>query len=305
MRYFLRHITRMSLPVATLLLVGALGMWVVDYIRVPEHWLSSLLTQCLVVTNALLLSTVLYRAKVGGHLSLLPAVLYTLAVGVLPYLRMHWHPQLIVLLLLLYLYATRDVSDTRDGNTLVMLVSVVLCALALLTPDALWCIVLLWVVALMQGAFSVRTILATVLGVALVVLYYLIAMYMGWAEEFDLSVLIDRHWIGRDVPAGVVVAVLVMLVGQLLAMIGAFSRSSYDLVSARLLLYHLTIWSWLTAPLILFTVAQPDIWVLLPLTFAGLMGICLLQKQSEARGIALIVYLIGAVGTYVWLTVTL
>ena len=38
MRYFLRHITHMSLPVALALLVGILGLWSVDYIRQSEQW---------------------------------------------------------------------------------------------------------------------------------------------------------------------------------------------------------------------------------------------------------------------------
>ena len=91
---------------ALLLLVCASGMWVIDYIRMPELWGTILGSQLLTLFSGLLLCMTLYRAKVSEDFSLLPAVLYVAAVGVLPNLREHWEPQLIAAILLLFLHAT-------------------------------------------------------------------------------------------------------------------------------------------------------------------------------------------------------
>lgn len=305
MRYFLRHIAQMSIPMALLLLVCALAMWVIDYVRMPDQWLSILIAQSLVVLCAVLLCVVFFRAKASGHFSLLPALLYVVAIGVCPYLRMHWQPQLLSAALLLFLLATRDLSDTHEPNGLVFFFTLLLCSIALVVPDALWCIVLLWIVVLLQGAFSPRTVLASVLGATLVAIYYLLAMYFGLVEMWDLSVLFDRRWFAYDVPVCLIVTTVVMLFAFVTIAVGAFRRSSYDLVSTRMLFYHVVIWGLLSTPLLLFMAARPDYWVMLPFSLSSTTGIYLLQKKSETRGVTLLLYLVGAVSLYIWQTLSL
>lgn len=295
----------MRIPTAILLSVCALAMWVVDYVRMPEQWLWLLLTQGLILLNAGLLCSVLYRAKASAHLSLLPALLYILAMGIFPYLRFHWQPQLIAAILLFFLLATRDMSDTHEPNGLVFFVTILLCLTSLLIPDALWCVPLLWIVVLLQGAFTIRTILSSVLAVALIAIYYVLAMYLGWAELWDVSVLTDRQWLGNGQPACLTTTVMVMMAAFLVVTVCAFRRSLYDLVSTRMLLYHAALWGVLSLPLILLTTPQPDFEVMLPLTLATTSGIFLLQKESEARGITLLLYISGAIALYLWLTMSL
>ena len=50
---------------ALLLLVCASGMWVIDYIRMPELWGTILGSQLLTLFSGLLLCMTLYRAKVS------------------------------------------------------------------------------------------------------------------------------------------------------------------------------------------------------------------------------------------------
>jgi len=305
MKYFLRHITQMPLPAALSLLAGALCMWLVDYIRTPELWLTIFSAQMLVLLNAVLLCMTLYRAKATAHFSLLPAVLYVLAVGIFPFLREHWQPQLTVTVLLFFLYMTRDMTDSHEPNGLVFFVTLLLCLAALLSPDAVWCIVFLWLVVLLQGSFTFRTIVASLLAIALVSVYYVVAMSFGWIDLWDYSVLLDRHWFGYMYPACVVGTVIMMMIAFLFAAGGAFRRSSYDLVSTRMLLYHVVFIGLLSAPLILFSAVYPDCWLLLPLALSATTSIYLLQKQSEARGITMLVYITGAVALYIWLLLTL
>lgn len=305
MRYFLRHITQMSIPIALLLSVCALGMWTVDYIRVPDRWLSLLLTQIIVAINAGLLSATLYRAKATSRFSLLPAVLYITAIAVFPYLRVHWQPQLLVGILLFFLYATRDISDNHEPNGLVFLVTLMLCLTALVIPDALWCIAFLWIVVLLQGTFTFRTVMASVLAIALVSVYYLLAVYAGWAEEWRFTSMFDRQWVWIDHPVCMSVTIIIMLVAFLFVTGGAFRRSSYDLVSTRMMLYHVVLWGLLSALLIVFTSAQQDCWALLPFALSAVAGIYCMQKESETRGVTLLLYLIGAIAMYLWLVLSL
>ena len=280
-------------------------MWVVDYIRTPEAGWTIFSTQILVLFNAVLLSMTLYRAKATAHFSLLPAILYILAVGVFPFLREHWQPQLTVTILLFFLYMTRDMTDSHEPNGLVFFVTLLLCLVALFSPDALWCIVFLWLVVLLQGSFTFRTIAASLLAVALVAVYYILAMYLGWMELWNYYVLLDRRWFGSVYPLCIIVTVTTMMIAFLLAAGGAFRRSSYDLVSTRMLLYHVVFIGLLSAPLILLSAVYPDCWLLLPLALAATTSIYLLQKQSESRGITLLLYITGAVALYFWLLFTL
>lgn len=305
MKYFLRHITQMRPSVAVLLLMGALGFWVVDYVRTPDEWFSLLLTQCMVVLNAGILCSVLYRAKATLRFSLIPALLYITAIGIFPYLRAHWQPQLIAGILLFFLLSTRDMSDTHEQNGTIFFVTVLLCLATLLIPDALWCILFIWIVALIQGAFSLRTVFASLMAVALVAIYYTLAIYIGWADVWDLSVLLNRQWIGSRMPVSLSVTASVLMVAFLIVTGSAFRRSSYDLVSTRMLLYHSVMWGLMCMPLILFSSEEPSCWVLLSLSLSATTGVFLLQKESEARGITLLLYLIGALALYLWLLISL
>lgn len=264
-----------------------------------------LMAQMLALLSGLLLSMVLFRAKAAGRMSLLPAVLYVSAVGVLPYLRVHWEPQLLSAVLLFFLYATRDMTDSHEPNDLVFFVTVMLCVSALWLPDALWCIIFLWIVVLLQGLFTLRTIVASILGIGMVTVYYVLAIYMGWAEPWDLSGLFPRHWIGNEQPACVVIALGVFLLGFLLAVFSAFQRSSYDLVSTRMLLYHVSLLGVLSSPLVIWCTAQPDGQVLLPISLSATTSIYLMQHESEERGVTLLLYLIGMLALYLWLLISL
>ena len=305
MRYWLRHITRMRATTALILLLCALGMWIVDYVRTPEQWSAILTAQLLAAACGLGLCIVLYHAKAAEHFSLMPAILYVAAIGVIPYLRIHWQPQLISAVLLYFLFATRDTKDNHEPNGQVFLVTVLLCVTALWVPDALWCIVYLWIVMLLQGAFSPRTIMASLLGIALVGIYYAVAVYMGIAEIWDYHALFDRNWLGVDTPSSVTVVTGIMIAGFLTAASGAFRRSLYDLVSTRMLLYHVVMLGLVSLPLTLWTTAQPDCRALLPLALSATTSIYLLQQESETRGVSLLVYLTGAGALYTWLLLTL
>lgn len=305
MRYFLRHITHMSLPVALALLVGILGLWSVDYIRRSEQWGLILLAQGLSLMNALLLSSVLYRAKATAHFSLIPAILYLVTTAIFPYLRLHWTPQVPVLVIALFLLVTRDISDDHEPNSVLFLITVLLCTAAFIVPDAIWCIAYLWVTVLIQGCFSLRSVLSSLLGAGLCATYYLLFVYMGWMEAVDWSVLVNRQWFATMQPAQIVTAVVTLLAVFLYVSGAAFRRSSYDLVSTRMLLYQTVMLGLMSAPLILLSAAQSDILCLMPLSMAGTAGIYLLQTKSESRGITLLVYLVGAITLYLTLLISL
>lgn len=295
----------MSTSVALLLLMCSLGLWAVDYYCAPEAWGYTLLTQSLTLLNALLLCSLLYRAKASSRFSLLPAVLYLLAVAVFPFLRVHWAPQVPAMLVLLFLFFTHNIPDDHEPNAIVFFISLLLCLDAFVTPDALLCIVYLWVVVLIQGCLSLRTILASLLAAGLCGVYYWMAVIIGWAEPFDWMVIFRREWLALVQPVLYVASIGTMYVAFLCIASGAFRRSSYDLVSARMSLYHIVMLGLLSTPLILLAAAQQDSLALLPLSLAGVTGIYLLQKESESRGITLLIYIVGAVTMYLFFVLSL
>ena len=305
MRYFLRHIAHMPMSVAFLLLVCALGMWGVDYARLPEQGLTVLITQLLTLLNAGLLCSVLYRAKAAQHFSLVPALLYILTIAVFPYLRVHWHPQVLALLRLFFLFLTRDMSDDNEPNGILFFVTILLSITAAFAPDALWCIMYLWIVVLVLDCFSLRTVLASLLAVGLCAIYYFFAVYLGWIQLNDWSVLIQRTWFAQLLQPAVITVVFILLAGFLMVSGATFRRSSYDLVSTRMLLYHIVMLGLFATPLVLMAAPEPNFLALLVLSIAGTTGIFLLQIESESRGITLLLYGIVSVALYMWLLFTL
>ena len=115
----------------------------------------------------------------------------------------------------------------------------------------------------------------------LVGIYYAIMLYFDIANMWDYNELFEREWFGFSSPICITATVGVMYAGFLCVTGGAFSRSSYDLVSARMLLYHAVLTGLLSSPLIVFTTVNQDIWVLLPLSLSATAGIYMLQHESE------------------------
>lgn len=289
----------MSLLPAVLLAIGALALWVPDYLSAPERWHELLLTQLVLIANAIMLSALLYQGKASRSFTALPVPLMIFTVAALPQLRSGWLLQLWIGVLLLFLFTMQQLADNQPPNGYVFFFSLVLCILSLWLPDALWCIVYLWAVVLMMGAFSLRTIMASAIAMAVFVFYYRIAGFFGWSMEWGCSSLLSRSWLATVMPLHDTIAIAFVLVATFAITFAAFRRSLYGFISTRMLLYHCVMLYLIVTPLVLL--CRPDgggIHALLAIATPAVTSIYLLQKESESRGITFILYIIGALALY-------
>lgn len=289
----------MSLLPAVLLAMGALALWVPDYLSAPERWHELLLTQLLLVANAIMLSALLYQGKATRSFTALPVPLMIITVAVLPDWRCGWLLQVWIAVMLLFLFMMQQMADNQSPNGYVFFFTLVLSVLSLWLPDALWCIVYLWAVVVMMGAFSLRTLLASAIGLVVFIFYYQIAHYFGWSVEWGWSSLLPRSWMAKVMSLHDIITVAVVLVATFAITFVTFRRSSYGFVSTRMLLYHCVMLYLMVIPLVLFF--RPDgggIHALLAVATPAVTGIYLLQTESESRGITFILYFLVALALY-------
>ena len=274
-------------------------MWIPDYVNNSEQWIDLMLTQLLVIANAIFLSIVLYQAKASRSYSALPIPLMILTTAVLPDMRSTWLLQLWMFIILMFLFLMQQLSENQSPNSYVFFVSLLLCILTIWIPDAVWCLLYLWLVVLQCSAFSLRTIFASAIAVAVFAIYYGIAYHLGWVSELPLDSLLDRSWFADYASVRHLVSVSVVLVSTFAIMFASFRRSSYDFVSTRMLLYHCAMLYIVATPFILLSKPEGAVMhAMLALATPAVTGIYLLQKESESRGITFLLYVLVALALY-------
>lgn len=274
-------------------------MWIPDYLCAQQLWVDLMITQIMVVVNAVFLAVLLYQAKASRSFTALPVPLTILTIAALPEMRFDWVWQLWIFTILLFLYLVQDVSDTQSPNGYIFFTSLILCVLSLWIPDASLTILYLWLVVLFYSAFSLRTIFASAIAVAVFAFYYAIAYYLGWTDEWSWIGLIERTWLGYSVSAQWMLTIVVALAGTLAIAFAAFRRSSYGFVSTRILLYHSAALYLVAIPFVLFPAADGGaMHAMLALAIPAITSIYLLQQESESRGITFLVYLLVAFALY-------
>lgn len=276
-------------------------MWVPDYVHMPAVWDELLLTQAGVLFNAVYLSVLLYQARASKSISFLPAPLFILTVAVLPGMRCHWQLQLWILAVLLFLHLVLHTGDHEAPNGYVFFFSLLLCILSPWIPDALWFVPYAWVVVLMFGRLSVRTLLASVIAAAVFAVYYGAAVYFGMVDDWSfMTTLFPRSWFAWNADVPDILSVVIVLLATIAIAASSFLRSSYGFVSTRMLLNHFVALFVIAVPFILFVrPASADTVAMAALAAPAVTGIYLLQKESESRGITFLAYVLVALALYV------
>ncbi len=180
---------------AILLSVGCLGFWVPDFLPSTDstqYQVTGVLTTLfLTLVNAVVIVFLMYQRGITHKLSGLPIVLYLLAIGVIPMLHTQWLLQIVILLLQIVLLLVMNSYRNEHAVQASFLSSIFLCLTALLVPDMLILIPILWLMFMMQRAFNLRVLLASLIGCGVVALYVVLFRGIGWIELVDW----DAIWI--------------------------------------------------------------------------------------------------------------
>ncbi len=192
MKHLLKHIAHFNLPIAIVLSVGCLALWIPDFIgenidRLP-------LIGCMICTilNAVTLSFIFLQRNVTRHFSGLPMFFYLLFIGLFPALHPFWIGQVAVfgiqIILLLVLQSYREQEPVR----LAFSTSIFLGLVTLLMPDSIVLFPILWLMFGIHRAMSLRVFLASLIGAIVVLIYGFIGHYLAWMDFLPLSVCLAR-----------------------------------------------------------------------------------------------------------------
>ena len=170
------NIARPNMPVSILLLMGCLAMWLPDFLM-PTAGTGSL-TISLPISYTFHFSIYLQLAAT------LAITFYALFISACPAGRYALEAQLSVLLFTGILALTRtmfkDIWSVEQAYLATLLATVA----AMFMPDMLWFIPVMWIAFMLERAFSLRVLLASLIGVCTVLVFWM--AYLAWYHCFDL-----------------------------------------------------------------------------------------------------------------------
>jgi len=108
----------------------------------------------------------------------------------LPMFHTYWQGQVWVLGIICMLLLTTHFSYQREAVEEVFVASLLLSALSLLIPTACVGIFLLWIVMLLRQSLTIRLLLASLIGITIVLFYTYLAIRVGWIN-YSWSTFVD------------------------------------------------------------------------------------------------------------------
>ena len=164
-------------------------MWVPSFLYTLSIGLV-LLTAGLIIINALLFSYMLCKMGVSNLPSSFAACSYWLLMSALPMFHTYWQGQVWVLGIICMLLLTTHFSYQHEAVEEVFVASLLLSALSLLVPTACVGIFLLWIVMLLRQSLTIRLLLASLIGITIVLFYTYLAIRVGWIN-YSWSTFVD------------------------------------------------------------------------------------------------------------------
>ena len=171
------------MPVSILLLMGCLAMWLPDFlmptagtgsltISLPisytfhfSIYLQLAATLAITLLNGLSISGLLLKFGIQRKWSIVPLLLYALFISACP--------------------AGRYALEAQIWSVEQAYLSTLLAAVAaMFTPDMLWFIPVMWLAFMLERAFSLRVLLASLIGLCTVLVFWM--AYLAWYRCFDL-----------------------------------------------------------------------------------------------------------------------
>ncbi|MCM1034292.1 MAG: hypothetical protein NC038_02400 [Paludibacter sp.] len=300
MKNFLRHITEHNLSLLIIFAAGCICMWIIDFLHSSDISVgivtgSALLT----LLNALLLMVITWRTGITRTRSGLPIVLYCLSVSSIPALHTDWQSQLttavfqFVLLLILSTYHKDHAVEESFLSTLL------LCMGAMIMPDMLWFIPIVWLLFIVQRAFTLRTWLASLTGGILVAIYATLLHCMGLIRIGTPQELFLRQSIAEWNTKEWITAILITIEG-IFFIVCILMRITQENHNIRSYITCLSI-PFIPASILLFfpPVYFPSTQALSAFLLSGLCTWYFQSRKSIFSGIVFIVHIILWTGIYI------
>lgn len=170
-------------------------MWLPDFL-LPHPDISVYTvagTAMLTIINSLLLMAITWRTNITRSRSSLPIILYLSLTSSITTLHTDWRSQLVVVAVQLTLLLTLSTYHREHAVEEAFLSTLLICTSALIMPDILCLIPIVWLLFIIQRALTIRTWLASLTGGAIVAIYATLLHYTGLIRIGTFSELTARQ----------------------------------------------------------------------------------------------------------------
>ncbi len=172
---------------AILLSVGCFGFWIPDCIEPSAvGWGTLVGTLSITILNALFFVLFIYQRGITRKLEGLPFFLYLFVISTQPILHTQWLLQIVVLIFQLILSLIMRSYRQAHAVEPAFLSAMLLCTAALILPDLLFLLPILWLMFLLERAMNLRVLLASLIGGSVVLLYTVLFNKLGWIHLVDM-----------------------------------------------------------------------------------------------------------------------
>ncbi len=296
MGLLLKYISKLSLPVAILLLVGIGLLWLPSF---TEHNGGNvMLTLLLTLLSAALLQFFFHFSGMTRDTDILPAVLYFAAISVFPTLHTQWQAQVGVCAMLIIMHILfrgfREKETAQDA----FISSLLLLLASLLVPDMIWLFPFIWIAYIVLSAFSVRTMLATLIALGVFVIYLGLGVYTRHMANPYIH-LLDRQFIFESAdPEEWVMQAALMCMGCYFFII-TIIRVDRDSVRQQAVLTLYALFFAATIMMVLYPMSPMRALPLMLVMLTGLAVTFMRQTESVHRGLVFLLYLALLAAGYV------
>lgn len=233
-----------------------------------------------------------YNSAVVRTRSGLPVFLYMLFCSTTINIYSNWRGQVVVLLFILsckLILSTYRKEDTAEES---FLCGIMIALSALIQPQTLFFILLLWLGLYVQRAFSFKSVLASLIGLSVVAIYFAVVSY------FDVICLCGWDTISAHQLTLSVINILVSAFGLLL-FVGCMIRfaETSNSIQSFIIFFAAT----LAFSIFFLYISNPEFSNLLPLALASVTALAthyFTSRETVFSGIAFLLQIAAFVGFY-------
>lgn len=292
---WLKYVTRISLPIASLLSVVILAAWIPSLLTKPIAEVCA--TAGLMMLNATLLWFMIRETGGGREYNGLPFIVTMMAITAIPALHDYWQGQVVALMVFWVIlsihrsYLEQDNMAAAFRNTLILYIA------SLIVEDVIWLIPMLWIGYFILGAMHLRAWMASLMALVFVAIWTAIFVYLGWMD-MPFTDLLNRSWLLSSVYDWNGWTMIGIMVLNCIFLLAALRHTDRDSISRRKL-FALLGWATLfAAVLTLFPASNKTLFPIVQSALAGIAVLYLLQEPSVARGRMFIFYIVSCVLLY-------
>lgn len=281
----MKHIAEMSLPIAILLLVGTLCMWIPVFQHTENIW-NAVITLSIAIINADFLMFFCHKTRMTRNLNWMPVLMYLLPFG-MGIIACDWKLQIGIFFLFasihMIILAFRQDKAVEESF---LATAFLLCGTIFL-PQLIWLLPFIWISFIIQSAFNLRVFSASIIAILAFAAIDFAGFYLfQWTFPWHWNEIINLTFIPFSFTNWKL---------YILAAFGIFFIISNYMFYQR---ENATVQSLLNIFIIPFLMAcvmqSPAILIAM---LAGISAHYYISRQSLSRGIFFIIYILFCVGS--------